>query len=203
MCDLVIDRRDSRPRHPLSARSDKDQARHHHRPDRAPPTYATGAPGIPGRPHRLWLQKRFRHNDSSNPYQHSDARPHFRTPAVDPKSQPLKVPSPRADGLRRARAHQGKMVGLVRFELTTSCTPCKRATRLRYSPNRRRVTKTHGFPRSKRFLVGRNYHQYSASFTTHRAWQRTDAATTCNAFSPCAFARPGLRVGAYANRLLH
>ncbi len=26
------------------------------------------------------------------------------------------------------------MVGLVRFELTTSCTPCKRATRLRYSP---------------------------------------------------------------------
>lgn len=27
-----------------------------------------------------------------------------------------------------------KMVGLVRFELTTSCTPCKRATRLRYSP---------------------------------------------------------------------
>ena len=28
----------------------------------------------------------------------------------------------------------GKMVGLVRFELTTSCTPCKRATRLRYSP---------------------------------------------------------------------
>jgi len=29
-----------------------------------------------------------------------------------------------------------KMVGLVRFELTTSCTPCKRATRLRYSPNR-------------------------------------------------------------------
>ncbi len=30
----------------------------------------------------------------------------------------------------------GKMVGLVRFELTTSCTPCKRATRLRYSPNK-------------------------------------------------------------------
>lgn len=29
----------------------------------------------------------------------------------------------------------GEMVGLVRFELTTSCTPCKRATRLRYSPN--------------------------------------------------------------------
>ena len=28
-----------------------------------------------------------------------------------------------------------KMVGLVRFELTTSCTPCKRATKLRYSPN--------------------------------------------------------------------
>ncbi len=29
---------------------------------------------------------------------------------------------------------EGEMVGLVRFELTTSCTPCKRATRLRYSP---------------------------------------------------------------------
>ena len=26
------------------------------------------------------------------------------------------------------------MVGPVRFELTTSCTPCKRATRLRYGP---------------------------------------------------------------------
>jgi VanZ family protein len=30
------------------------------------------------------------------------------------------------------------MVGLVRFELTTSCTPCKRATRLRYSPKNRK-----------------------------------------------------------------
>ena len=29
------------------------------------------------------------------------------------------------------------MVGPVRFELTTSCTPCKRATRLRYGPNKR------------------------------------------------------------------
>ena len=26
------------------------------------------------------------------------------------------------------------MVGLARFELTTSCTPCKRSTRLNYSP---------------------------------------------------------------------
>src|SRR5882724_10099356 len=34
------------------------------------------------------------------------------------------------------RRERGKMVGLVRFELTTSCTPCKRATRLRYSPNK-------------------------------------------------------------------
>ena len=30
-----------------------------------------------------------------------------------------------------------KVVGLVRFELTTSCTPCKRATRLRYSPKQK------------------------------------------------------------------
>ena len=28
-----------------------------------------------------------------------------------------------------------KMVGPARFELATSCTPCKRATRLRYGPN--------------------------------------------------------------------
>jgi hypothetical protein len=28
----------------------------------------------------------------------------------------------------------GKMVGAVRFELTTSCTPSKRATKLRYAP---------------------------------------------------------------------
>ena len=34
----------------------------------------------------------------------------------------------------RDHARFSKMVGLVRFELTTSCTPCKRATRLRYSP---------------------------------------------------------------------
>ena len=47
------------------------------------------------------------------------------------------------------------MVGLVRFELTTSCTPCKRATRLRYSPNKRRVTKTHAPRRSKRFFEER------------------------------------------------
>ncbi len=32
----------------------------------------------------------------------------------------------------------GKMVGPVRFELTTSCTPCKRATRLRYGPTSQR-----------------------------------------------------------------
>ena len=44
------------------------------------------------------------------------------------------------------------MVGLVRFELTTSCTPCKRATRLRYSPNKRRVTKRHAADRCKCFF---------------------------------------------------
>ena len=27
-----------------------------------------------------------------------------------------------------------RMVGLARFELTTSCTPCKRSTKLSYSP---------------------------------------------------------------------
>ena len=30
---------------------------------------------------------------------------------------------------------KNQMVGAVRFELTTSCTPSKRATRLRYAPN--------------------------------------------------------------------
>jgi len=44
------------------------------------------------------------------------------------------------------------MVGLVRFELTTSCTPCKRATRLRYSPNRRRVRKLDASAGSKCFF---------------------------------------------------
>ena len=39
-----------------------------------------------------------------------------------------------------------KMVGLVRFELTTSCTPCKRATRLRYSPNFRKKGQEAGCP---------------------------------------------------------
>ncbi len=29
-----------------------------------------------------------------------------------------------------------KVVGLARFELTTSCTPCKRSTKLSYSPRR-------------------------------------------------------------------
>jgi hypothetical protein len=43
------------------------------------------------------------------------------------------------------------MVGLVRFELTTSCTPCKRATRLRYSPSLRRIKKPHHLPRCKPF----------------------------------------------------
>ncbi len=47
------------------------------------------------------------------------------------------------------------MVGLVRFELTTSCTPCKRATRLRYSPNNRRVRKRDGPVGSKCFFCGR------------------------------------------------
>ncbi len=31
------------------------------------------------------------------------------------------------------------MVGAVRFELTTSCTRNKRATKLRYAPNHRRI----------------------------------------------------------------
>ena len=37
-------------------------------------------------------------------------------------------------GLPSIAPQERRMVGLVRFELTTSCTPCKRATRLRYSP---------------------------------------------------------------------
>ena len=34
------------------------------------------------------------------------------------------------------RLPPGKVVGLARFELTTSCTPCKRSTKLSYSPRR-------------------------------------------------------------------
>jgi hypothetical protein len=44
------------------------------------------------------------------------------------------------------------MVGPVRFELTTSCTPCKRATRLRYGPTKGRVNKSHGPGGSKRIF---------------------------------------------------
>ena len=41
------------------------------------------------------------------------------------------------------------MVGPERFELSTSCTPCKRATRLRYGPIVRTVSKPHGRARRK------------------------------------------------------
>lgn len=45
------------------------------------------------------------------------------------------------------------MVGPGRFELPTSCTPCKRATRLRYGPNKEESdTKPDHTPRSKRFF---------------------------------------------------
>ncbi len=47
-----------------------------------------------------------------------------------------------------------KMVGPVRFELTTSCTPCKRATRLRYGPNKRTVTKRDAGGGGKWFFRG-------------------------------------------------
>gem|GEM_PF-5666619 len=44
------------------------------------------------------------------------------------------------------------MVGPERFELSTSCTPCKRATRLRYGPNKRTVSKPNASGRRKRFF---------------------------------------------------
>jgi hypothetical protein len=34
----------------------------------------------------------------------------------------------------QGKTRKGKLVGAVRFELTTSCTRNKRATRLRYAP---------------------------------------------------------------------
>ena len=58
-------------------------------------------------------------------------------------------PVSQLDANRRHKARDFasvKLVGLVRFELTTSCTPCKRATRLRYSPMIRE--------RSKRPMAG-------------------------------------------------
>jgi hypothetical protein len=54
---------------------------------------------------------------------------------------------PMTSGANRRRADQAalcpsfngllllKLVGTVGFEPTTSCTPCMRATRLRYAPN--------------------------------------------------------------------
>jgi hypothetical protein len=49
------------------------------------------------------------------------------------------------------------MVGLVRFELTTSCTPCKRATRLRYSPMIHRKGEEARCPLPKQALFDRKY----------------------------------------------
>ena len=43
-----------------------------------------------------------------------------------------------------ARIHKCKMVGAARFELATSCTRNKRATRLRYAPNHRPTHMTGG-----------------------------------------------------------
>ena len=42
------------------------------------------------------------------------------------------------------------MVGPARFELATSCTPCKRATRLRYGPKQERVREAQASPAGKR-----------------------------------------------------
>ena len=52
---------------------------------------------------------------------------------------------------------RGQMVGLVRFELTTSCTPCKRATRLRYSPMIHRKGEEDPCPAPRQALFGLNY----------------------------------------------
>ncbi len=54
---------------------------------------------------------------------------------IDSANHSVSVSSCHSPAIRDSPEGEGKMVGLVRFELTTSCTPCKRATRLRYSPN--------------------------------------------------------------------
>lgn len=72
------------------------------------------------------------------------------------------------------------MVGLVRFELTTSCTPCKRATRLRYSPNRRRVTKRHGRGRGKCFFqTDRNSSKFGSIAVFSIAELQNEQRQTC------------------------
>ena len=58
--------------------------------------------------------------------------------SLDNVQVPSTVILSRPDSSPVATGDELKMVGLVRFELTTSCTPCKRATRLRYSPNKER-----------------------------------------------------------------
>jgi hypothetical protein len=51
----------------------------------------------------------------------------------------------------------GEMVGPVRFELTTSCTPCKRATRLRYGPKHQRKGEKAPWPRATQVInLGEN-----------------------------------------------
>ncbi len=56
-----------------------------------------------------------------------DGRPHSQALKQSHVPEHMKIPAKYSISLNN-------MVGLARFELTTSCTPCKRSTRLNYSP---------------------------------------------------------------------
>ena len=58
------------------------------------------------------------------------------------------------------------MVGMTRFELAASCTPCKRATRLRYIPTKAFVYRILGDLANKKpfLLLGRAFYHGSEVF---------------------------------------
>lgn len=70
------------------------------------------------------------------------------------------------------------LVGLRRFELLTSCTPCKRATRLRYNPKKVRRFTAPEVPRYRCFLpnlaefTGRSLHEAQPKTTLKRFPQK-------------------------------
>jgi hypothetical protein len=75
----------------------------------------------------------------------------------------------------------GKMVGTVRFELTTSCTPSKRATKLRYVPNHSPSGQTGwGVPRTGRWPGAPAFCIRHRVGIAPGAWWRRLSGTTAN-----------------------
>jgi hypothetical protein len=73
------------------------------------------------------------------------------------------------------------MVGAVRFELTTSCTRNKRATRLRYAPNQG-LEKVHRL----RWNCKLNFGKVSAGYISERPFLLARRASLCETNLPMA-----------------